>query len=70
MQVPLGVILKNEANLGDMCHIVSSLSQYVLKEDSGNSNGNSDGPRVAPLIPVWFYGDQLTVERTWGAMVL
>ena len=51
-------------------HIVSSLSQYVLKEDSSNSNGNSDSPRVAPLIPVRFYGDQLTVERTWGAMVL
>jgi len=39
---------------------VSSSSHHVVKEDSGR---NLDDPRVAPLIPLLFYGDQLIAKE-------
>ena len=40
---------------------------YVPKERQGSFNGNSGDPKVILLL---FYGDQITVERTRGTMVL
>ena len=46
---------------------MGSLSQYVPQEGNNSSNENSGYPRLVPLL---FYGDQMTVERTRSAMVL
>jgi len=61
-----GVTLKNEANLGDMCHILNDLSKYV---SSAVSNDPEGGSRVR-IVQLLFFGDQLTLERARGAMVL
>jgi len=65
-QVPLGVILKNEANLGEMCHIVGDLSKYV----PSNCGYAEEHPSQCQVMQLLLFGDQLTVERARGAMVL
>ena len=39
LQVPIGVSLKNEANLGDICHILNDLSKYVPSVVSNDPEG-------------------------------
>jgi len=49
-----------------MCHILNDLSKYV---PSAVSNDPEGGSRVR-IVQLLFFGDQLTVERARGAMVL
>ena len=58
--------MKNEANLGDMCHIVGDLSKYVPSVNSEEEPETS----ATKVVQLLFFGDQLTVERARGAMVL
>ena len=54
MQVPLGVLLKNENMIEDMIEILSEVHQYVPERDGVFSS-------------VFIGGDQLTCERIRGA---
>jgi len=50
-----------------MCHIVGDLSQYV---PSRSNNSTEEQPTQRQIMQLLFFGDQLTVERARGAMVL
>ena len=54
MQIPLGVVTKNEQKLEDMIDIVEILQKYVPRTVRGKSK------------VVFFHGDQLTCERLRG----
>ena len=63
LKVPLGIQLKNEANLKDMADILDSLNEYVPVQCSG-------GGMNELLISRVVFGDQLTVARIRGAAIL
>jgi len=71
-QVPLGVILKNEAHLGEMCNILGDLSKYVPSNCGYAEEHLSQvmHPSQCQIMQLLLFGDQLTVERARGAMVL
>ena len=50
-----------------MCHIVSDLSKYV---PSVNDSEEESSAVTTSVVQLLFFGDQLTVERARGAMVL
>ena len=54
MQVPLGVLLRNENRTEDMIEILEEVHQYVPELDGGHRT-------------VFIGGDQLTCERIRGA---
>ena len=62
LKVPLGIQLKNEANLKDMTDILDSLNNYVPAQSSSGIN--------EILIPQIVFGDQMTVARIRGAAIL
>ncbi len=72
MQVPLGVILKNENRYEDMISIMEHMHQYV---PSITSTERIDIPNRDELttidrvqqFPLLFGGDQLTVKRARGS---
>lgn len=65
--------MKNEAKLSDMCHIMDGLSKYVPYEEEteklmvGTEHFSCDKSKVFQLL---FFGDQLTIARARGALVL
>ena len=50
-----------------MCHIVGDLSKYV---PSVNDSEEEPSAATTSVVQLLFFGDQLTVERARGAMVL
>ena len=62
LKVPLGIQLKNEANLKEMAEILDSLNEYVPVQSSIDMN--------ELLIPRVIIGDQLTVAQIRGAAIL
>lgn len=72
-QVPLGIILKNEAKLTEMAEILDNLNQYIpVHESTINSTieGKSYEFDNSKLIQILLFGDQLTVARSRGAAAL
>lgn len=72
MQVPLGVLLKNENKGDDMVDIMSHLHQYVPAVEYTNkvfipSTGEIVEVQHAAYHKVLFGGDQLTATRARGA---
>ena len=55
LKVPLGIQLKNEANLKDIADILDSLNDYVPVQSSSGIN--------EMLIPWIVFGDQMTVAQ-------
>ena len=73
MQVPLGVILKNENKGDDMVEIMSYLHQYVPVVKGTKSvhvpiTGEEVQVPQASLHQILFGGDQLTAARARGAI--
>ena len=71
--MPLGIYLKNEAELSDMCQIMDKLSQCVpvQKEEAqiqvDDERYTHDRSKVIQIV---FFGDQLTVARARGSIAL
>ena len=68
-QVPLGLILKNEANLTEMADILDTLNQYVPTDESTRDTiveGRNYTFDNSKLIQILLFGNQLTVARTRG----
>ena len=71
--MPLGIQLKNEAKLSDMCHILTDLSQYIPAQKRTKCieiEGESYTHDMSEVVQILFFGDQLTVARARGASVL
>ena len=72
-QVPLGIILKNEAKLTEMAEILDNLNQYIPVHES-TINRTIEGKSYefdnSKLIQILLFGDQLTVARSRGAAAL
>lgn len=75
IQVPLGIIPKNENKLDEMVEIMSQLHQYVPAKEYNKEVfvegacgvGTSVNVQDAVLHPLLFGGDQLTAARARGA---
>ena len=72
MQVPLGVLLKNEVRHEDMVSILEHLQQYVPKNSMEQWVTDPDDQEEVQLMldrfhNILFGGDQLTVERATGS---
>ena len=66
--MPLGICLKNEAKLSDMCQIMDILSQYIpVQKEEAQRQDTHDRSKV---IQILFFGDQLTVARARGSIAL
>lgn len=74
VQVPLGVIMKNENKLDQMCLILDELQQYcpTLSEevDVTLPDGQIMTHKQVKVYEVGFGGDQLTCARVKGAQGL
>ena len=73
MQVPLGLMMKNENKYSEMIDILSHLHQYVPVTVTGTASdpsANPDTPNTEKLHPVLFGGDQLTAARARGSQEL
>lgn len=72
MQVPLGIILKNENKSGEMVDIMTHLHQYVPTVSTSHEHTISSGMTVeeksATFHPILVGGDQLTVARARSAI--
>ena len=70
IQVPLGILAKNENKGDDMVDIMEHLHQYVpvvnFSEDVSIEDKRITVPR-AVMYPILFGGDQLTAARGRGA---
>jgi L1 cell adhesion molecule like protein len=70
--VPLGIELKNETKIDEMCSIMDSLHKYVpsipIKKDVTLPNGELFNLCDEDLWETLFGGDQLTVARARGAI--
>ena len=55
MQIPLGVITKNEQKMEEMIEIMEQLQSYIPRYKEGSQ------------MQIFFAGDQLTCERIRGA---
>lgn len=74
VQVPLGVVMKNENRVADMVDILATLHQYIPQvevETVVTVPGSSvaDTVKVQSLHKVIFGGDQLTACRARGAQL-
>lgn len=72
LQVPLGIIMKNENKVDEMVDILSALHQYVpMKECTATVNlpemENATEVKVQNMHVLLLGGDQLTAERARGA---
>ena len=73
MQVPLGIIFKNENQLDQMVTIMENLHHYVPKEVITTSESvpgaeaENDEAQVDVMHKILLGGDQLTVARARGA---
>ena len=64
IKVPLGIQLKNEMYLTEMCAVLDSFSTYVPLQESSKTlemNGKSYTYDDIKLIQLLIFGDQLTV---------
>lgn len=72
IQVPLGVILKNENKTGDMIDIMTRIHEYVPTVSTSHEYTISSGEQVkeesASLHPIVVGGDQLTAARMRSAI--
>ena len=74
LQVPLGVMMKNENKLDEMCTIMEELHVYVPSAPTTSrihlESGETLEHRDAKLHPILFVGDQVTVARARGAQAI
>ena len=73
LQVPIGVQLKNEIYLTEMCSILDSFNVYVPMEESQKCvevNGQMYYYDDTKLTQLFLFGDQLTVARAHSATQL
>ena len=73
IKVPLGVQLKNEMYLTEMCSVLDSFTKYVPIKESSKSiqiNDKSYTYDDTKLIQLMLFGDQLTAARVRGAAQL
>ena len=75
VQVPLGIIMRNENKLDQMCLIADDLAKYCPIHVKDEANVQlKDGRRVhcrkAKAYKILFGGDQLTCARVRGAQSL
>lgn len=73
LKVPLGVQLKNEIYLTEMCDVLDSFTKYVPMEvctDSMEIKGNTYTYDNSKMVQLLLFGDQLTVARARGASML
>ena len=71
VQIPLGVLLKNENKQEDMISILEHLTQYVPYTTKEDLLYDEIANEMVPLVQHEFHkiivgGDQLTVERIRG----
>lgn len=72
-KVPLGVQLKNEAKVVEMCSILDAHSKFIPiheQTETVNSGGKQGVVDKSKVVQVLLFGDQLTVERVRGGMSL
>ena len=72
-QLPLGVQLKNEMYLTDMCSVLDSFNAYVPMEESTKCievAGDLYFYDDTKLVQLLLFGDQLTVARARSASKL
>lgn len=63
LQIPLGVILKNENQVGEMAQIMESLHKYVpCEETTEESSGEHLNVTHSKLVHILMEGDQLTAS--------
>ena len=70
IKVPLGIQLKNEIYLTEMCDVLDNFTTYVPMQESSKTlemNGKSYTYDDTKLIQLLIFGDQLTVARIRGA---
>ena len=74
LQIPLGVLMKNENKYSEMIDIMTHFHQYVpLLQGATSSDPDvpiSNLPNKETLHPLLFGGDQLTVARARGCQEL
>jgi len=72
-QVPLGVQLKNEARIIEMCSILDAHNKFVPVHEHTevfNCQGKEAIVDKSSVVQLLVFGDQLTVERIRGATSL
>ena len=72
-KVPLGVQLKNEMYLTEICDVLDSFTKHVPMEVCTNRlevKGNIYTYDNTKMIQLLLFGNQLTVARVWGASML